>query len=62
MMTRDWIIAFFERRQAAYDNLDAVALAADYRDLQLYRPADANRCAPGEARVTVPQRQAGTNM
>jgi steroid delta-isomerase-like uncharacterized protein len=29
-MTRDEIIAFFERRQAAYDNLDAAALASDY--------------------------------
>jgi steroid delta-isomerase-like uncharacterized protein len=29
-MTRDEIIAFFERRQASYDNLDAAALAADY--------------------------------
>jgi predicted ester cyclase len=29
-MTRDEILAVFVRRQAAYDNLDAVALAADY--------------------------------
>ena len=29
-MTREEIIAFFERRQAATDNLDAAALAADY--------------------------------
>lgn len=29
-MTRDEIIAFFERRRAAYDNLDAAALASDY--------------------------------
>jgi steroid delta-isomerase-like uncharacterized protein len=29
-MTRDEIVAFFERRQAAFDNLDADALAADY--------------------------------
>jgi steroid delta-isomerase-like uncharacterized protein len=29
-MTRDEILAFFERRQTAYDNLDAAALAADY--------------------------------
>jgi predicted ester cyclase len=29
-MTRDEIIAFFERRQAAYDNLDAAGLAGDY--------------------------------
>ena len=29
-MTRDEVIAFFERRQAAYDNLDAPSLAADY--------------------------------
>src|SRR5262249_32929478 len=29
-MTREEIIAFFERRQAAFDNLDAAALAADY--------------------------------
>jgi steroid delta-isomerase-like uncharacterized protein len=29
-MTREEIVAFFARRQAAYDNLDAVALAADY--------------------------------
>ena len=29
-MTRDEIVAFFDRRQAAYDNLDAAALAAGY--------------------------------
>ena len=29
-MTREEIIGFFERRQAATDNLDAAALAADY--------------------------------
>jgi steroid delta-isomerase-like uncharacterized protein len=29
-MTREEIVAFFERRQAAWDNLDAAALAADY--------------------------------
>ena len=29
-MTRDEIIAFFDRRQAAYDRLDAAALAAQY--------------------------------
>ena len=31
-MTRAEIIAFFERRQRAYDNFDAAALAADYAD------------------------------
>ena len=31
-MTREEIIAFFERRQVALDNLDAAALAADYAD------------------------------
>lgn len=31
-MTRAEVIAFFERRQIAYDNLDAAALAADYAD------------------------------
>lgn len=31
-MTRAELIAFFERRQAAFDNLDAAALAADYAD------------------------------
>lgn len=31
-MTRDEIVAFFERRQELYDNLDAAALAADYAD------------------------------
>lgn len=31
-MTRDEIVAFFERRQDAYDNLDAARLAADYSD------------------------------
>lgn len=29
-MTRDEIVAFFDRRQEAWDNLDAAALAADY--------------------------------
>ena len=29
-MTREETVAFFARRQAAYDNLDAAALAADY--------------------------------
>jgi steroid delta-isomerase-like uncharacterized protein len=29
-MTRDEIVAFFDRRQEAYDNLDAVRLGADY--------------------------------
>jgi len=29
-MTREEMLAFFERRQIAYDNLDAAALAADY--------------------------------
>lgn len=31
-LTRDEIVAFFERRQDAYDNLDAAKLAADYAD------------------------------
>ena len=31
-MTRDEILAFFERRQELYDDFDAVALAADYAD------------------------------
>jgi steroid delta-isomerase-like uncharacterized protein len=31
-MTRDEIIALFNRRQEAYDNLDAARLAADYGD------------------------------
>jgi len=31
-MTRAEIQRFFERRQVAYDNLDAAALAADYAD------------------------------
>src|SRR5687768_7776723 len=31
-MTRDEVVAFFDRRQAAWDNLDAAALAADYAD------------------------------
>ena len=31
-MTRDEIVAFFDRRQEAYDNLDAKALAAGYAD------------------------------
>ena len=31
-MTREEIVAFFERRQIAHDNLDAAALAADYAD------------------------------
>ena len=31
-MTRDEIVAFFERRQELYDDLDAAALAADYAD------------------------------
>lgn len=29
-MTRDEIVAFFDRRQEAYDSLDAARLAADY--------------------------------
>jgi steroid delta-isomerase-like uncharacterized protein len=31
-MTRDEIVALFDRRQKAQDNLDAAALAADYSD------------------------------
>jgi steroid delta-isomerase-like uncharacterized protein len=31
-MTRDEIVAFFERRQQLFDNFDARALAADYAD------------------------------
>jgi steroid delta-isomerase-like uncharacterized protein len=31
-MTRADIVAFFARRQTAYDNLDAAALAADYAE------------------------------
>jgi len=31
-MTREETIAFFKRRQEAYDDLDAAALAADYAD------------------------------
>jgi steroid delta-isomerase-like uncharacterized protein len=31
-LTRDEIVALFERRQAAYDDLDAAALAADYAE------------------------------
>ena len=31
-MTRDEIIAFFERRQELYDDFDAAGLAADYAD------------------------------
>jgi predicted ester cyclase len=31
-MTRDEIVAFFDRRQELYDELDAAALAADYSE------------------------------
>lgn len=31
-MTRDEIVAFFDRRQELYDELDAAALAADYAE------------------------------
>jgi len=31
-MTRDEIVAFFERRRELYDDFDAAALAADYAD------------------------------
>jgi steroid delta-isomerase-like uncharacterized protein len=31
-MTREEIVALFDRRQIAYDNLDAAALAQDYAD------------------------------
>ena len=31
-MTRDEVVAFFDRRQGAYDNLDAAMLAAGYAD------------------------------
>jgi predicted ester cyclase len=31
-MTRDEILALFERRRQAFDNLDAAALATDYAD------------------------------
>lgn len=31
-MTREQIVALFERRQALFDNLDAAGLAADYTD------------------------------
>ena len=32
VMTRADVVAFFDRRQLAYDNLDAATLAADYAD------------------------------
>jgi steroid delta-isomerase-like uncharacterized protein len=32
MLTRDELAALFERRQAAFDNMDADALAGDYAD------------------------------
>ena len=31
-MSRDQVLEFFKRRQEAYDDLDAAALAADYAD------------------------------
>jgi hypothetical protein len=31
-MTRAEVVAFFDRRQRAYDNLDAATLAANYAD------------------------------
>ena len=31
-MSRDEIVAFFQRRQELYDDLDAAALAADYAE------------------------------
>ena len=31
-MTRDEIVAFFERRRELYDDFDTAALAADYAD------------------------------
>ena len=31
-MTREEVVAFFERRQVALDNLDAATLASDYAD------------------------------
>ena len=38
-MTRDEVVAFFERRQEAFDNLDAAALAGDYAgDCRLESP------------------------
>lgn len=38
-MTRDGVVAFFERRQGAFDNLDAAALAIDYAaDCRLESP------------------------
>lgn len=58
-MTRDEIVAFFDRRQAAWDNLDAAALAADYApDCIIESPMAGIHYGPAAAQAAL---QAGFN-
>jgi steroid delta-isomerase-like uncharacterized protein len=58
-MTREEIVAFFARRQAAYDNLDAAALAADYApDCVVDSPIGGTHHGPAAAQQVI---QAGFN-
>ena len=53
-MTRNEVIAFFERRQAAYDNLDAPSLAADYApDCVVESPMGGTHHGPAAAKQVI---------
>lgn len=53
-MTREEIVAFFERRQEAWDNLDAAALAADYApDCIIESPMAGTHHGPAAARAAL---------
>jgi steroid delta-isomerase-like uncharacterized protein len=53
-MTREETVAFFARRQAAYDNLDAAALAADYApDCVVESPMGGTHHGPAAAKQVI---------
>ena len=50
-MTRNEIVAFFKRREEAYEDLDAKKLAEDYTDASLIEsPSASKRLAPQRTR------------
>jgi len=53
-MTREEIVAFFDRRQEAWDNLDAAALAADYApDCIIESPMAGTHIGPAAAQAAL---------
>jgi steroid delta-isomerase-like uncharacterized protein len=53
-MTREEIVAFFDRRQEAWDNLDAAALAADYApDCIIESPMAGTHYGPAAAQAAL---------